>query len=109
MRLLHRIDDAAMAAGRDDDKAAVLHVEAGGMLVIVLIGNGLSHKFGRHVMRGVAAQPVGDAELLERVGKDFSSVRRLIWPVVKAWPPMTVGLSHSTTPTLRAASARRSR
>ena len=42
LRLLHRIDDAAMAARRYHDKAAILHVEDRGVLVIVFIGNGLA-------------------------------------------------------------------
>ena len=33
---------------------------------------------------------------------------RLILPVVKAWPAITVGVSHSTVVTLCAASSRRS-
>src|ERR1017187_3183306 len=47
------------------------HVKAGRMLVVMLVGNRLSEQFSRRVMGGVTAQPILDAKLFERVGKNF--------------------------------------
>jgi hypothetical protein len=81
------VKNAHVAARCDHDEASVLHVEAGGVFVGMLIGDDLALKFSRRkvrILRGVAAEPVLDAVLTIVLGKIFSMPERLIWPVVKA-------------------------
>ena len=60
--LLHRIDDADMAAGTDHDQTHIPDIEAGRMLVDVLVGNDLALHLRRQVVADIAAEPVLHAE-----------------------------------------------
>src|SRR5262245_34864314 len=53
-----RIDNADVTAGADHDEAAILHVEAGCVLVRVLVRDNLSLQLGRREMARIAAKPV---------------------------------------------------
>src|SRR5689334_4080113 len=66
-RLPDRIHDADMTAGGNDDKALVLQVEAGRMLVNVLVGYDLAFHLGRQVMARIAPGAVLLLEFDERV------------------------------------------
>src|SRR5262249_36995437 len=76
-RLLHRVDDAAMAAARDDDEAAPLEVEAGRVLVPVLVRHDPALALGGGEMGGVAPGAVLLAVFDEGVGDDALDARAL--------------------------------
>ncbi len=63
LRLAHRVDDADMAAGADHDQPLVPDVEAGGVLVDMLVGHDLAFHLRRQVVAGVAAGAVLEREL----------------------------------------------
>ena len=56
LRLPHRIDDADMTAGRDDDEPFAANVEASRVLVDVLIRYNFPLHLGRRVVAIVAAR-----------------------------------------------------
>ena len=70
LRLLDRVNDATMTARRDHDQPAILHVKDRGVLVVVLVRDSFSQQLGGCVVTGVAAEPVRDAELLQRIGQN---------------------------------------
>ena len=111
LRLPDRVDDADMAARGDDDEAAVLHVEAGRVLVGMLVRDDLALQLRRRemgVLGGVAAEPVLDPVSTMVLGKTSSMPERLICPVVKAWPATTVGARTEPSRPSGRPSARRS-
>ena len=107
LRLFRRIHDPDMTAGADDDEPAVLHVKAGRMLVQMLVVDDLADLLGRRVMAALQPRPSFMANSTRAPPVTFSTVVRLILPVVKAWP-ITAGVSASTVLTFRDASSRRS-
>src|SRR5262249_48192153 len=69
LSLTHRIDDADVTARADHDETLVADIEAGRMLVNVLVGHGLSLQLGRGEGSGIAAESVLHLSLDERVGQ----------------------------------------
>ena len=55
LRLAHGVHDPGMAAGGDHDEALSLDVEAGGVLVHVLIRHNLPLQFGSRIVAVVTA------------------------------------------------------
>src|SRR5258708_11068246 len=53
-RLPDGIDDADVAARTDNDETLILQIEAGGVLMDVLIGHDLAFHFGRQIVARVA-------------------------------------------------------
>jgi hypothetical protein len=82
LRLPHRVHDAHVPARADDDEPLVLHVEAVGLLVDVLVGHDLAVHRRRQVEAGIAAHAVPDAELDVRVLVTSWESRRLCYRVV---------------------------
>src|SRR6266480_4775733 len=67
LRLPHRIDDADVTAGADNDQATILHIEAGRVLVHMLVGHDLSLQLGSYEMAHIAAKTILHGELDHRV------------------------------------------
>src|SRR5262245_38457905 len=67
--LQRRIDDAGMAAPADHHEPAVLDVEAGGVLVKVLVGDELALQLGRREVARIAADPVFHGVLDKGIGQ----------------------------------------
>src|SRR6516164_11027049 len=83
LRLSDGVENADVAARGDDNEAAILHVEAGRVLVGMLIWDDLALQFRRRemrVLRGVAAEPVLDPILHHSVGQDLLDAGALDLP-----------------------------
>jgi|SRR6266508_912759 hypothetical protein len=63
LRLPHRIDDADVTAGADNDQATILDIEAGRVLVHMLVGHDLSLQLGSCKMAHIAAETILHGEL----------------------------------------------
>src|SRR5260370_7842558 len=70
-RLPHGIHDADMAAGADDDEALVLQIEAGGVLMDVLIRHDLAFHFGWEIVARGASGAALELELHHAVRENF--------------------------------------
>ena len=100
LRLPHRIDDADVTAGADHDEPLAADVEAGRVLVHVLVGHDLSLQLRRRVMAGVAAEPVLDRVVDEAVRQDTLDAAPLDLSGGEGVAGITVGVSHRTVVTL---------
>jgi len=84
--LAHRVDDADMSAGADNDEAPVLHMEARRVLMDVLVWHDLALQLGGRLVARVATEAVLDLEFDEGVGKHLFDAGALDSPRCEGVP-----------------------